>query len=70
MTWWIMDGWLKFEEQIIINSFKHCGITSENEADYHSGLRELLECEQLPPNLTVEKKTVDDDPNFDDIFVY
>jgi hypothetical protein len=70
MTRWLLDGWLKFDQEIIIKSFKSCGITSENVADYHSGLRELLECEELPPNITVGKATAEDDPNFEDTFVY
>jgi len=70
MTKWLLDGWLKFDKEIIVKSFKSCGITSENEADYHSGLKELLECEELPPNITVENRTAEDDPNFDDVFVY
>ena len=69
MTRWLLKGWEEFNAAKIISSFSYCGITSDTDQDYHSTLRELLNCTALPPQITVEKKEEYDDDNLNNIFV-
>ena len=67
MTQWITQGWLKLSTEYIAQSFKYCGITSCEIADYHSNLVKILQDAELPPNTTVESTNESDEYN--DVFV-
>ena len=67
MTQWITQGWLKLSTEYIAQSFKYCGITSCEIADYHSNLVKILQDAELPSNTTVESTNEGDEHN--DVFV-
>ena len=67
MTQWITQGWLKLSPEYISQSFKYCGITSSEIADYHSNLAKIIQDAELPPNTTVESTNEGDEHN--DVFV-
>ena len=62
----ILEAWLSFDRAGIVNSFNYCGIVTQY---IHSGLKDWLKSEIIPPNVSIELKTEEDDPNFADIFV-
>ena len=52
----------------IIDSFNGCGITCDNEMDYHSQLKELLIIKNLTNETFEQRLEICDSSKFDDIF--
>jgi hypothetical protein len=69
MIQWINNCWVDLDETIISESFISCGITCNNMDEYNSHLQEMLKTNIVPPNVTVESKTAEDDDLFLDAFV-
>ena len=69
MTKWLLKSWLYFDTASIIHSFQYCGITCETPHDYHSELKELLSCQELPPYQTIEIRSEHDDQSLSHLFI-
>jgi hypothetical protein len=58
------QGWLKQSTEYIAQSFKYCGITSCEIADYQSNLVKILQDAELPSN-----ESTNEGDKYNDFFV-
>lgn len=54
---WIFKAWQKLDPEIIVQSFKGCGITSNKLKDYNKHLRAVLNGELKSSSTIVEKRS-------------
>ena len=51
---WISGIWRHFDKKLVIDSFKQTGIIQNDETQYHSALRHIMQSNELPTNIVEE----------------
>lgn len=58
---WISEIWQEFDENIIIQSFDSCGLTTTNPNEYHRQLRHFVENNEFIEDM------IDEDPRVNEV---